>query len=200
MSHFRLFWTATIALLPFLSRFLRSSLPSINFGSHILHLRDSGWAVKQKYIKCTLTTHWPLGHLCTMWDSGRRPGIFLYRPSLRIVKFWKSHPRVVEATIEGQSTFGMERTKGGKVEKLQIVEGASTLRWKLINFIRLNNVYNCKIVLLFSPLNSQESFGSQGVKRVTLWDQLAAHQLWRLRVGDAGKLDWTAGCYEQGVV
>ena len=54
--------------------------------------------------------------------------------------------------------------------------------------------------LLFSPLNSQESFGSQGVKRVTLWDQLAAHQLWRLRVGDAGKLDWTAGCYEQGVV
>ena len=164
MSHFRLFWTATIALLPFLSRFLRSSLPSINFGSHILHLRDSGWAVKQKYIKCTLTTHWLLGHLCTMWDSGRRPGIFLYRPSLRIVKFWKSHPRVVEATIEGQSTFGMERTKGGKVEKLQIVEGASTLRWKLINFIRLNNVYNCKIVLLFSPLNSQESFGSQGVK------------------------------------
>ena len=50
MSHFRLFWTATIALLPFLSRFLRSSLPSINFGSHILHLRDSGWAVKQKWI------------------------------------------------------------------------------------------------------------------------------------------------------
>ena len=143
MSHFRLFWTATIALLPFLSRFLRSSLPSINFGSHILHLRDSGWAVKQKYIKCTLT-HWLLGHLCTMWDSGRRPGIFLYRPSLRIVKFWKSHPRVVEATIEGQSTFGMERTKGGKVEKLQIVEGASTLRWKLIYFNRLNNVYNCK--------------------------------------------------------
>merc|ERR1712083_456956 len=36
--------------------------------------------------------------------------------------------RVVEATIEGQSTFGMERTKGGKVEKLEIVEGASTLR------------------------------------------------------------------------
>ena len=58
--------------------------------------------------------------------------------------FWKSHPRVVEATIEGQSTFGMERTKGGKVEKLQIVEGASTLRWKLIYFNRLNNVYNCK--------------------------------------------------------
>ena len=58
--------------------------------------------------------------------------------------FWKSHPRVVEATIEGQSTFGMERTKGGKVEKLEIVEGASTLRWKLIYFNRLNNVYNCK--------------------------------------------------------
>ena len=114
--------------------------------------------------------------------------------------FWMSHPRVVEATIEGQSTFGMERTKGGKVEKLQIVEGASTLRWKPIYFIPLNNVCNCKIFLLFSPLNSQESFGSQGVKRVTLWDQLAAHQLWRLRVGDAGKLDWTAGCYEQGVV
>ena len=46
------------------------------------------------------------------------------------------YPRVVEASIEGQSTFGMEGTagngekkkKGKKVEKLQIVEAASALR------------------------------------------------------------------------
>ena len=43
---------------------------------------------------------------------------------------------MVEASIEGQSTFGMEDTEGGslekkkerKMEKLQIVEAASALR------------------------------------------------------------------------
>ena len=37
-------------------------------------------------------------------------------------------PRVVEASIDGQSTFGMKGTGGEKVEKLQIVETASALR------------------------------------------------------------------------
>lgn len=36
--------------------------------------------------------------------------------------------RVVEASIAGQSTFGMAGTKGEKMEKLQIVEAASALR------------------------------------------------------------------------
>ena len=39
-----------------------------------------------------------------------------------------SCPRVVEASIKGQSTFGMEGTDGEKMEKLQIVEAASALR------------------------------------------------------------------------
>ena len=38
------------------------------------------------------------------------------------------HLRVVEASIAGQSTFGMAGTKGEKMEKLQIVEAASALR------------------------------------------------------------------------
>ena len=37
-------------------------------------------------------------------------------------------PRVVEASIAGVSTFGMAKTKGEKMEKLQIVEAASALR------------------------------------------------------------------------
>ena len=36
----------------------------------------------------------------------------------------------MEASIKGQSTFGMEGTDGEKMEKLQIVEAASALRWK----------------------------------------------------------------------
>jgi len=53
--------------------------------------------------------------------------------------------RVVEASIEGQSTFGMERTAGSgekkktKVEKLQIVEAASALR-SLLNVRRLRGL------------------------------------------------------------
>ena len=35
---------------------------------------------------------------------------------------------MVEASIDGQSTFGMKGTGGEKVEKLQIVETASALR------------------------------------------------------------------------
>ena len=46
---------------------------------------------------------------------------------------WSSFARLVEASIEGQSTFGMEGTaekkKESKVETLHIVETASTLRW-----------------------------------------------------------------------
>ena len=37
-------------------------------------------------------------------------------------------PRVVEASIAGVSTFGMAKTDGEKMEKLQIVEAASALR------------------------------------------------------------------------
>ena len=75
-----------------------------------------------------------------MWVLGRTTGISAdLQRKLLFIRF--SYPlydspiyrRVVEASIEGQSTFGMEGTaekkkEGTKVEKLQIVEAASALR------------------------------------------------------------------------
>ena len=64
------------------------------------------------------------GQTCTMWVLGKTIGIQLVSLAARMILL----SRVVEASIKGQSTFGMEGTDGEKMEKLQIVEAASALR------------------------------------------------------------------------
>ena len=61
----------------------------------------------------------------------------------------------MEASIEGQSTFGMVGTNGAKVEKLQIVETASALRWKLnMVFLQRKSTGRAFFVLVFAVSKS----------------------------------------------
>ena len=181
-----------------------------------------------------------------MWVLGKMKGIWLIVASSLNLKVKRQNrkentrdtiltSRVVEASIDGQSTFGMEGTsqvpkptclrgpclegtnagekeKERKVEKLQIMEAASTLRWKQtplqwiwmrnMRFLKVPVYVNQRFIFLyfyFFLFNFQEPFECETIGRFEFRDQFASHELRGLWVGNAGKSSQRRRCHQQGV-
>ena len=181
---FRKSLTASIVRSLFLSLCPLSSNPSIRFGRHTSHLKDSGlvftkvWhslchdkhifnsrvalynvglGKNDRYLISLTVTH-PLD--CHVTELQNKPNHKDSSLKTKLLLLWFSYPRVVEASIEGQSTFGMEDTEGGslekkkktKMEKLQIVEAALALRWRQ-NMSFCENICLARILLHLNGQN-----------------------------------------------